>query len=175
MGTHIITDENKGPLLKIFLKEIGNAQFLTKTIRTAIKKSWAIYLPDASDGSLRVLLSTMEKEYYTNGNRWNIEQLTNRITQQLMDLQDELIDAPSRGEVQRAGIILEKITKSNELLARVNHIYDAVPIANITIQTNINEDFLIQKLNKVTTIKEIINEPSALQQTDNIDSTTTNG
>ena len=134
--------EWKTGLLSIFFRVVGDQSYLSRALRSEIRLAWDKQYPGISPHQWRQYLYILEKEYYEKVARWNADTLSNRITKQTMDLQEDLLEAATKNEVNIKVAKLSAITKGNELIARVNRLYEAPVQVGISIETNIDENAL---------------------------------
>ena len=159
-GEHRISKSNKNELVKIFFQVLGTAKFITREKRREIRNAWKKEYPLIPDQSIASIYAyNLENDYYSDVESYNSKALTGKITKQLTDLQEDLQDASTKDEILKAAHKLNSITKSSEVIAKVNRLYDAAPQASILINTSVNEQELLSTLNalhfqKIDTTKE---------------------
>lgn len=122
-------------------------EFLGKNIGNIDKKETAIaemmkLMPDVSEPHLRRLYRQAEHNFYQKLPRIPQEALINKITEQNEILKEKILSDSNRDITHQAHAIKEL----DELNARIHRIADAPAQVTIKIETNLDENELMQEI-----------------------------
>lgn len=142
-----ITRINKScaqPFYYVFQDVVSGMNLITTAMRKEIVARWAKLTPLIPENNLRHHLFNVEKKYWASIPPWTQQELTNKITHDSIGLINEVMDS-NESIIRKA----KTVNDLNQTVAKTNRLIDQAPAATFLIQTNINEEEMISKMNAI--------------------------